>query len=320
MRAFTIAGTPPSWEQQLAAGLLDLGHEAVVSHRAAAALHGFDGFSPKPIEFTVPRVTGGAESRWRVHTSGTLDGIDRCSIGMFRCTTASRTIIDLARTASPAELERAIDSAIRDGLSSPRLPPPSPVGPPWLGTGRRSAARRAPGRRRRPQRPRADVPPAGARGRAPTTDLPADLPSRRPNVGSRGLQLRAEPGDRRGVGTPRPQLGCRTGEGRSTPQRAAAPRAHRARLHRWSGAPRPGLRRAHPAPPPRLTIARGRRRRTRCGQIGHERWRGGGRGHRGARASGRGGGQRLSAPRRPSPPPLPLGGRRGRSWGRRCGP
>ena len=119
MRAFTIAGTPPSWEQQLAAGLLDLGSEAVVSHRAAAALQGFDGFGPKPIEYTVPRTTGGAESAWRVHTSRTLDPIDRCSIGMFRCTTASRTIIDLARTASPAELERAIDSAIRDGLSSP---------------------------------------------------------------------------------------------------------------------------------------------------------------------------------------------------------
>ena len=67
----------------------------------------------------MPRVTGGAESSWRVHTSGTLDRIDRCAIGVFRCTTASRTIIDLARIASPSELERAIDSAIRDGLSSP---------------------------------------------------------------------------------------------------------------------------------------------------------------------------------------------------------
>jgi len=119
VRAFTVAGTPPSWEQQLAAGLLDLGREAIVSHRAAAALHGFDGFGPTSIEYTVPRATGGAESAWRVHTSRTLDRIDRCSIGMFRCTTASRTIIDLARTGSPAELERAIDSAIRDGLSSP---------------------------------------------------------------------------------------------------------------------------------------------------------------------------------------------------------
>ena len=112
VRAFTIAGTPPSWEQQLAAGLLDLGREAVVSHRAAAALHGFDGFEPEADR--VHRAAGrpaALNPAWRVHTSGTLDRIDRCSIGMFRCTTASRTIIDLARTASPAELERAIDSA-----------------------------------------------------------------------------------------------------------------------------------------------------------------------------------------------------------------
>lgn len=116
---FTIAGTPPSWEQQLAAGLLDLGSQAIVSHRAAAAIHGLDGFNPKPIEYTLPRASGGAETSWRVHTSGTLEQIDRCLIGMFPCTTASRTIIDLARSASSGELERAIDSAVRDGLSSP---------------------------------------------------------------------------------------------------------------------------------------------------------------------------------------------------------
>jgi very-short-patch-repair endonuclease len=121
VRAFTIAGTPPSWEQQLAAGLLDLGPDALVSHRSAAALLAFDGFSRKPIEYTVPRATGGAESSWRVHTTTVLGQIDRCEVGMFRCTSASRTIIDLARTASPAELERAIDSAVRDGLSSPRF-------------------------------------------------------------------------------------------------------------------------------------------------------------------------------------------------------
>jgi very-short-patch-repair endonuclease len=119
VRSFVVAGTAPTWEQQLTAGLLDLGDQAVVSHRAAAALFGFEGFPAASIEFTIPRRGGGAECSWRVHTTGTLEQIDRDRIGMFRCTSASRTVIDLARTASAAELERAIDSAVRDGFSSP---------------------------------------------------------------------------------------------------------------------------------------------------------------------------------------------------------
>ena len=105
----------------LAAGLLDLGPEALVSHRAAAALHGFDGFGPKPIEFTVPRTTGGRGIRAGGCTRvARLAARDRPLFDRHvPLHDGLRTIIDLARTASPAELERAIDSAIRDGSSSP---------------------------------------------------------------------------------------------------------------------------------------------------------------------------------------------------------
>jgi very-short-patch-repair endonuclease len=54
-----------------------------------------------------------------VHTSSRLERIDRVQLGLFPCTSASRTLIDLARTASNDELERAVDSAVRDGLASP---------------------------------------------------------------------------------------------------------------------------------------------------------------------------------------------------------
>jgi hypothetical protein len=119
VRVFRISGAPITWEQQLTAGLLDLGPVARVGQRAASALYGFDGFPRSPVEFVMPRVSGGAESVWKVHTTLTLDPIDVAEVEGFRCTSAARTIIDLARVASVSELERAIDSAVRDGWVSP---------------------------------------------------------------------------------------------------------------------------------------------------------------------------------------------------------
>ena len=119
VRTYRLAGAPPAWEQSLLAGLLDLGAGAVVSHRSAAVLHGFDGFPSGPLEFTVPREPRSLASPWCVHTTITLGLIDRARVGRYACTSAARTIVDLARSATPAELERAIDSAVRDGLVSP---------------------------------------------------------------------------------------------------------------------------------------------------------------------------------------------------------
>jgi very-short-patch-repair endonuclease len=101
------------------AGLLDLGDDALVSHRSAAALHGFDGFDPGPVEFLQPRERRGTGAGWRVHTTTRLERIDRVEVEGFRCTSASRTIVDLAGSVLVRALERAIDSAVRDGLTSP---------------------------------------------------------------------------------------------------------------------------------------------------------------------------------------------------------
>jgi very-short-patch-repair endonuclease len=118
-RVLRAGGAPASWPQALLAGLLDLGDDALVSHRSAAALHGFDGFPQEPIEFTVQRRRRKSESGWVVHTTQRLERIDITKVGRFPCTSASRTVIDLARSARRDELERAIDSAVRDGSSSP---------------------------------------------------------------------------------------------------------------------------------------------------------------------------------------------------------
>jgi hypothetical protein len=114
-----FAGSPWTWEQQLTGGLLDLGDEAVVSRRAAGALHAFDGFERGPVEFTVPRRRRNSGPSWTVHSTLHLDRIDRIVVEGFPCTSASRNVVDLAWDASANELEWAIDSAVREGLTSP---------------------------------------------------------------------------------------------------------------------------------------------------------------------------------------------------------
>ncbi len=101
-------------------GLLSLGPAAVVSHEAAARLHRFDRCLPEAVEFTVPRTRRNADIPFPVHSTGLLPPIDRVKVAGYPCTSATRTIIDLARGRIPkVRLEAAIDSAVRSQASSP---------------------------------------------------------------------------------------------------------------------------------------------------------------------------------------------------------
>lgn len=54
----------------------------------------------------------------RVHTTTTLDLIDRCNVHGFRALSPARTLIDLARSETPERLTVALDSGLRDGRFS----------------------------------------------------------------------------------------------------------------------------------------------------------------------------------------------------------
>jgi very-short-patch-repair endonuclease len=119
-RVFGIAGSPDSIERRQMSGLLCLGPTAAISHEAAARLHGFDRSRPDIVEFTMPRVGRGRKAPFLVHTTDGLGPPDVVTVNGFRCTSATRTIIDLARARIPmVRLEAAIDSAVRSGASSP---------------------------------------------------------------------------------------------------------------------------------------------------------------------------------------------------------
>jgi hypothetical protein len=104
----------------LLAGLLDLGGDAAITGRAAAALHGLDGFAEGPVELLVPRRLRGRAPAGTLTSSPHLDRLDVVTLeGDLRVTSGTRTILELAGRVSERELANAIDSACRLGLTSP---------------------------------------------------------------------------------------------------------------------------------------------------------------------------------------------------------
>jgi hypothetical protein len=106
----------------LAALVLDCGRDAFVSGPTAAALFGFDGFRLKaPFHVTVIRGRNVQRAHHRIHTTTALPLIDRATAAQLPTMSPARTLIDMARFVTPAQLTAALDSALRDGLISEEL-------------------------------------------------------------------------------------------------------------------------------------------------------------------------------------------------------
>jgi hypothetical protein len=110
-----IGGSPDTWRQRLTVATLSAGPGCVVSHRAAAALHGFDRFPAGPVEVLVDRPYRSRDPRVRVHSTRRLDDEDVSLVERIPVTTAERTLIDLAASVGRNRLEEALDSGVRDG-------------------------------------------------------------------------------------------------------------------------------------------------------------------------------------------------------------
>ena len=110
-----VRGSPDTWFRRLQVGLLALGPGACVSHEAAAQLLGLDGPAEDVAEFMVLRTSHNRSlRRATVHTTRSIGRLDVIRVHGFRCTSATRTILDLAASgASPERVEAAIDNAIR---------------------------------------------------------------------------------------------------------------------------------------------------------------------------------------------------------------
>lgn len=114
-RSFAIAGSPPTFQRDMAAGLADLAGFGVAAGRAGARLHGLDDFLSAPAEFLLPREHRGYSTNGLVcSTARPLTKSDIVRVQGFRCLTAERLIVESPLFGfSKAETENAIDSAIR---------------------------------------------------------------------------------------------------------------------------------------------------------------------------------------------------------------
>jgi hypothetical protein len=113
---YRFAGTALTWRGQLQAGLLDLGPDALVGGRAAAALHRLDGFEPGPLEFVVPRTQRERRTVGDVRSGPPVPILDRTRVDGLAVTSPALTVIHLSANASRREVANALDSAVRLGL------------------------------------------------------------------------------------------------------------------------------------------------------------------------------------------------------------
>lgn len=117
-RVYRVAGAPDTWDQRLMGACLWGGPDSLVSHRAAALLHSFDAFEARHVEITVPNQPRSQPRGLTVHrTRGIVPG-DRARIRGIPTTSATRTLIDLGAVASVDDVEDALESALRMGLTS----------------------------------------------------------------------------------------------------------------------------------------------------------------------------------------------------------
>lgn len=113
-----LTSVPPSWRQELWAALLRAGDSARASHRGAARFWQLEGSDHWPVVLTVPPDHRRPPRGVITHRSLDLDPIDFTQRRGVRATTPTRTLVDLGAEVSEAELEVALDDALRRKLTT----------------------------------------------------------------------------------------------------------------------------------------------------------------------------------------------------------
>ena len=117
---YRVAGSAVGEDGALAAGLLLT--EGVASHRSAAQLLGLVESRPTSPEISVGPTQTHRKTDLILHRSRDLASADICRIRGLRCTTATRTLVDLGAVVSPAVLESALERALHQRMTTvPRL-------------------------------------------------------------------------------------------------------------------------------------------------------------------------------------------------------
>ena len=119
--AYVVGAAPLTPHQRLMAACVAAGPDAVASHRAAAWLWGFEGFTSAPTELTVANGRGPVPCGVIVHSSKRFDPVDRTVQASIPVTTRERTLVDLGAVVRPLRVEMALESYLRKGGSIARV-------------------------------------------------------------------------------------------------------------------------------------------------------------------------------------------------------
>lgn len=116
---YRVVGSVRSSRQRASAALLWLGRDAHLSLRTAGALLRLDGLRTRDVQVLVPPESrqGRGQHLVQIRRSILLPRDRRVADGL-RCTSATRTLVDLAATLDDEALEAAFESARRMGLTT----------------------------------------------------------------------------------------------------------------------------------------------------------------------------------------------------------
>lgn len=112
---YVFPGVPPSWEQALWVACLASTAGPVVSHEAAAALHGLATFKPGPVVVTVPHGDSRLARLATIHQTRNLPADHLTEIDGLTVTNVPRTLVDLAMVCRRSRLEYVVDQTVSDG-------------------------------------------------------------------------------------------------------------------------------------------------------------------------------------------------------------
>lgn len=110
-RVYVLAGVPDTWHRNARVAALSV--DGLVSHKAAARLHGIDGFNNAGLELTVSKDRRPKSSPEQLHRSSQYRFADPTVIDGLPTTGITRTVLDLAAVLPYSRFERAIDAVLR---------------------------------------------------------------------------------------------------------------------------------------------------------------------------------------------------------------
>lgn len=114
---YRVPGHPQTWHQSLLAAVLAAGPGAVASHRAAAALWKFPGFTGAAPEVLRPRHTDHRCPLGTVHETKVIPPAHLTVVDAIPVTGPARTVFDLAAVVHLGRTARALDTCLSDGLA-----------------------------------------------------------------------------------------------------------------------------------------------------------------------------------------------------------